>query len=89
MVQHGRLFQQHQPEVKVLLDKGRFLVVDLEPQVAREVALGNETCFGIQSLPRNAVVFETRRASGLRSEPRDWIQELVTARATAVLSKRS
>jgi hypothetical protein len=61
VVQHGRLFQQHQLEVKVLLDKGRFLLVDLEPQVAREVALGNETCFGIQSLPRNAVVFETRR----------------------------
>lgn len=79
VVQHGRLFQQHQPEVKVLLDKGRFLVVDLEPQVAREIALRNETCFGIQPLPRNAVVFEARRASGLRSEPRDWIQDLVTA----------
>jgi hypothetical protein len=79
VVQHGRLFQQHQPAVQVLLDKGRFLVVDLAPEVAREVALGNETCFGIQPLPRNAVVFETRRSSGLRSEPRDWIQDLVTA----------
>lgn len=79
VVQHGRLFQQHQPEVQVLLDKGRFLVVDLDPAVAREVALGNETCFGIQPLPRNAVVFDTRRSTGLRSEPRDWIQDLVTA----------
>jgi hypothetical protein len=79
VVQHGRLFQQHQPEVKVLLDKGRFLVVDLDPAVAREVALGQETCFGIQPLPRNAVVVETRQSSGLRSEPRDSIQALVTA----------
>jgi hypothetical protein len=44
-----------------------------------DVALGNETCFGIQPLPRNAVVFDTRRSTGLRSEPRDWIQDLVTA----------
>jgi hypothetical protein len=79
VVQHGRLFQQHQPEVKVLLDKGRFLVVDLEPEVAREIALGQETCFGIQPLPRNAVVVETRQSSGLRSEPHDWIQDLVIA----------
>jgi hypothetical protein len=79
VVQHGRLFQQHQPEVKVLLDKGRFLVVDLEPGVAREVAVGHETCFGIQPLPRNAVVCETRQSRGWRAEPRDWIQNLVTA----------
>ncbi len=79
VVQHGRLFQQHQPEVKVLLDKGRFLVVELDPAVAREAAAGHETCFGIQPLPRNAVVFETRQARGVRAAPRDWIQDLVTA----------
>ena len=79
VVQHGRLFQQHQPAVKVLLDKGRFLVVDLDPTVAREVAVSHETCFGIQPLPRNAVVFETHQASSVRAAPLDWIQDLVTA----------
>jgi hypothetical protein len=78
-VHHGRLFQQHQPAVKVLLDKGGFLVVDFDPTVAREAAVGHATCFGIQPLPRNAVVCATRQAHGVRAAPRDCIQDLVTA----------
>ena len=32
VVQHGRLFQQHHPEVPVLHDRGRFLLVQLDPE---------------------------------------------------------
>ena len=31
VVQNGRLFQQEHPEVPVILDRGRFLLVELDP----------------------------------------------------------
>lgn len=49
VVQKGRLFQFEHPEVSVLVDKGRFLLVDLEPKDASK--LGN-TAFIADSLIR-------------------------------------
>ena len=35
VVQNGRLFEQHHPDVPVIHERGRFLLVDIEPEKAR------------------------------------------------------
>jgi hypothetical protein len=55
VVQKGRLFQQEHPDVPVLLDKGRYLVVDLDPRRARKWDQGHRPCFAIRPLPETAV----------------------------------
>src|SRR5215212_5076026 len=35
VVQNGRLFQQEHPDARVILDRGRFLLVELDPDQAR------------------------------------------------------
>lgn len=66
VVQNGRLFQQHNPEVPVLHDRGRFLLVKLEPEKARELSK-HETCYGLVPLEENHVVFESRRPPASRA----------------------
>lgn len=77
VVQKGRLFQQAHPDVPVVLDRGRFLVVALAPDQAHELSQGDEPCYRIQFLRDNQVVFEERSRDNLRSEPQPWIQTLV------------
>lgn len=36
VTQNGRLFQQEQPDTPVIVDKGRYLVVDLDPGEAKK-----------------------------------------------------
>jgi Zn-dependent M28 family amino/carboxypeptidase len=59
VVQNGRLFQQHNPDVPVLHDRGRFLLVKLDPEKARELSDKHETCYGLLPLEENQVVFES------------------------------
>ncbi|MEM1128993.1 MAG: M20/M25/M40 family metallo-hydrolase [Pseudomonadota bacterium] len=59
VVQKGRTFQQEHPDVPVLFDKGRYLVVDLAPAAARKLRHDDEVCFDILPLRENAVVFES------------------------------
>jgi Zn-dependent M28 family amino/carboxypeptidase len=78
VVQNGRLFQQHYPEVPVLHDRGRFLLVKLDPAAARNISV--ETCYGVIPLEGDQVVFAERAAvATLATVP--FIQELVN-RAT-------
>jgi hypothetical protein len=65
VIQKGRLFQREHPDVPVLIDKGRFLLVDLEPKSARKMGKGDVPCFAIQPLE----AFKPTRAP--RSAPRD------------------
>ncbi|WP_347265657.1 M28 family metallopeptidase [Paracoccus sp. (in: a-proteobacteria)] len=71
VVQKGRRFQQENPEVRVLLDQGRFLVVDLPPGRARALAGRREPCFHIEPLGANRTVFRDlpREAPGSRAAP--------------------
>jgi hypothetical protein len=55
VVQNGRLFQQHHPEVPVLHDRGRFLLVSVDPTRAAELADPHGTCWGIRPLASEAV----------------------------------
>jgi Peptidase family M28 len=60
VVQKGRLFQREHPETPVLIDKGRFLLVDLEPERARKIGNSDLPCFSVQPLD----TLKTTRARG-------------------------
>ena len=66
VVQNGRLFQQHNPDVPVLHDRGRFLLVKLDPETARELSDKHETCYGLMPLKENHVVFESPTPAAAR-----------------------
>ncbi len=76
VVQNGRLFQQHHPDVPVIHDRGRFLLVQLDPERARELEGKNETCYGVMPLAENQVVFEEHEPAATRA-PAVFVQDLV------------
>jgi len=75
VVQNGRLFQQHHPDVPVLHDRGRFLLVQLDPRRASRLCRDAETCFGVVPLAGDQVVFEERARAAARA-PVLFIQAL-------------
>ena len=77
VVQNGRLFQQEHPDVRVLLDRGRFLLVELDPKRARRLDEENETCYGVLPLKENQIVFDVHEPTAARTTPVAWIQDLV------------
>ncbi len=58
VVQKGRTFQREHPDVRVILDKGRYLVVDIPPKQAKALAGRRDPCFHIENLRENTVVFD-------------------------------
>lgn len=60
VVQKGRLFQQEHPEVPVIVDCGRFLLVELAPKQAQEIKVGDLPCYVLRPLEDNQVVFDVR-----------------------------
>lgn len=83
VVQKGRLFQQEHPEVTVLLDKGRYLVVDLDPQKAKKWDQRHRPCFAIRPLPETGVAFDAPAPRASRSAVLPWVQILVNRVARA------
>jgi hypothetical protein len=77
VIQNGRCFQQERPEAQVLFDKGRYLVVALDPEEATQIDGG--VCFGIKPLKENTVAFDVRARAVERMTPAAWIQNLVDA----------
>jgi Peptidase family M28 len=77
VVQNGRLFQQEHPEVPVILDRGRFLLVELDPARARRLGRKSPTCYGVLPLGKNQVVFDVQKRAATRAAPIAWIQNLV------------
>jgi hypothetical protein len=77
VVQNGRLFQQENPDARVLLDRGRFLLVELDPDGVRRLEGKGETCYGVFPLRENEVVFEVRDRDAGRAAPVAWVQEVV------------
>lgn len=57
VVQQGRLFQAYHPKVSVLHDRGRYLLVDLDPRQARRIGKLHPTCYGLFPLAAGDVVF--------------------------------
>ena len=60
VVQHGRLFQQAHPDVRVLSDKGRYLVVEVDPAAADDVTADDFPCFSVREIPWGTTVFDIR-----------------------------
>ncbi|GAA3688446.1 hypothetical protein GCM10023081_27240 [Arthrobacter ginkgonis] len=66
VTQLGRLFQEDHPDVAVIVDKGRYLVVDVDPDTSSLVAGSHASCYAVRPLPADTVVFDQRAA-----RPRD------------------
>ena len=77
VVQNGRLFQQEHPKVPVLVDRGRFLLVELDPDRARRLGRKSPTCYGVLPLSKNTVVFDVHKRAATRAAPIPSIQKLV------------
>jgi hypothetical protein len=84
VVQKGRLFQQEHPEVPVLLDRGRFLLVELDPKRAHQIKVGDVPCYTLCRFEDNQVVFDVRVPTAARV-PVAWIQNLVNQVSRASL----
>ena len=79
VAQKGRLFQQEHPEVPVLIDKGRFLLVDLDPKRARKIGNNDVPCFSVRPLD----ALKTTRARGRNRIIFDALPRLATRAARA------
>ena len=62
VTQTARLFQEDHPDVRVVVDKGRYLVVDFDPGVSPPVDGPHASCYWVRPLPADAVVFDQRAA---------------------------
>ena len=79
VAQKGRLFQQEHPDVPVLIDKGRFLLVDLDPKRARKIGNNDVPCFSVRPLD----ALKTTRARGRNRIIFDALPRLATRAARA------
>ena len=77
VIQCGRSFQKAHPDVPVLLDHGRFLVVAVDPPLEATLHDGGGTRFAIRSLPDRQVVFTSSPSGQGRAAPVPWIRALV------------
>ncbi|HEX6255807.1 MAG TPA: M28 family metallopeptidase [Euzebyales bacterium] len=77
VVQVGRAFQDANPDVPVVLDKGRYLVID----VGRTAPATDDTCWTVRPLVPDTVVLARRPAT--RRSPTPWVIPLVNAASEA------
>lgn len=87
VVQKGRLFQQEHPEVSVLLDKGRYLVVELSVEQAKAWDEGEEPCYAIRPLQEYSVVFQAKSKPAVRLQPLVELQDLVNQVSQSALEQ--
>lgn len=90
IVQKGRLFQQHYPQIPILVDRGRYLVAALAPDEATRLSQQEDHCFAVRPLTAREIVFRERRGRIGGSTPLPWVQQLVNrlSRATYETSLR-
>ena len=77
VVQKGRLFQKAHPDIPVLHDRGRFLVVALDPATAKRIGQPEEPCFVVRPLTDRHVAFEARPRTAVRAAEVPWVRALV------------
>lgn len=75
--QKGRLFQQEHPNVPVLIDKGRFLVVELDDNSLKSCQKGDEPCYGLKLIENNTIAFQEPSLDNFRITTVDSIQTIV------------
>jgi hypothetical protein len=62
VTQTGRLFQEDHPDVRVVVDKGRYLVVEFDPVGPSSADGPHASCYSVRPLPAGSVVFDQRSA---------------------------
>jgi Peptidase family M28/Repeat of unknown function (DUF346) len=75
--QVGKTFQQNNPDIRIVLDKGRYLVADLTSCELKSLVHHDEICWLVRPLPANVVVVKTR--SLFARAPVPWVQALVSS----------
>src|SRR5215212_930917 len=91
VTQVGDLFQRANPDVRVLFDKGRYLVVDPDRKQAERLRSSPAEGYAVRQVHGSDVVFEVRAPAARRAGRTAWINELVSklspTRARASLEK--
>lgn len=77
VIQKGRVFQKEHPEIPVLFDKGRFLVVELESAQVQAWDKGDEPCYVIRPLQDYPVVFQVQPPPAIRRQSLPQFENLV------------
>lgn len=67
VIQTARLFQEDHPDVRVVVDKGRYLVANLDPGDHLVIAGPHASCYTVRPLPPDTVVFDQRAARPRRT----------------------
>jgi len=78
VTQEGRLFQRAYPDVPVLFDKGRYLVVSLDPRGVSKI-VKHEGRFSIRPAKKNEIVFETLARPTAAARVDERIKRIVDA----------
>jgi len=76
VIQKGNTFEQENPNVPILLNRGRFLLIDLDPEKVKELRITEEPCYNIVPLKDNYLVYERHPAKSLKTAPIKRIQNL-------------
>ncbi|MET1088440.1 MAG: M28 family peptidase [Arthrobacter sp.] len=69
VTQISRLFQEDHPDVPVLVDKGRYLVVAFDPAAPPHTDGPHASDYEVRPLPSNTVVFDQRAAGPSKNTP--------------------
>lgn len=78
VAQKGRLFQKEHPGIGVLLDSGRYLLVQIpDHSQVEEIAAHVEPCFSIMPWSPGTEVFVNRSMVRARGGGREWVSDLV------------
>ena len=77
VIQVGRSFQDAAPSAKVVVDHGRYLVVDIAPDALGQIVDRDELCWAVRPLPADTVILDTVTPAARSALP--WIRTLVDA----------
>ncbi|TDW29989.1 M28 family metallopeptidase [Cryobacterium psychrophilum] len=66
VVQAGNSFREEFPEVPVILDRGRYLAVELSDEEFMRASVGNPAHFGVRPLPQNSSIVRETGGAGRR-----------------------
>jgi Zn-dependent M28 family amino/carboxypeptidase len=84
VTQVGRSFQNSFPDAHIVLEKGRYLVVDLLPDQLDLLDDHGEVCFAVRPLPVDSIIVDLPAISARTVVP--WVQSLVSAVSQATFS---
>ncbi|MDR6417034.1 M20/M25/M40 family metallo-hydrolase [Pseudarthrobacter sulfonivorans] len=73
VTQTARLFQEDHPDIRVVVDKGRYLVVDFDAGASLPADGPHASCYRVSPLPADGVVFDQRAAGPGPASPAEAV----------------